>query len=108
VGRARASADRTGSLASAWRRLTVALALLALGVQTLAPVAVAPPAGQPVHFAQAHHGDHHPPSEPGAGPAQPDDSACPVCKALQAAGAGIHAPAPVLALAAQIAPPLQG
>jgi hypothetical protein len=106
MNRAGASAYRTGPRPAAWRRLGVALALLALIVQAMAPVAVAPPAGQPVHFAHAHHGEHQAHHAGAAQPSQPDDGACPVCKALQAAGAGIHAPAPVLVVAEQVATPL--
>ena len=104
--RAGTSADRAKKRPTAWRRLAVALALLALIVQAVAPIAVAPPAGQPVHSAHAHHGDRQAHHAGAAAPSQPDDGACPVCKALQAAGAGIQAPAPVLAVAAQIALPI--
>ena len=99
------------------RAIAAAFAVLALLVQSLAPVAIAPPKGQPVHFAHVHHGDaddaaaspaagheraghaHHGAPANTADQHHPDGAECPVCKALQAAGAGIYAPAPTVAVA---------
>ncbi|MGH7004548.1 MAG: DUF2946 family protein, partial [Alphaproteobacteria bacterium] len=84
------------------RAIAAALAILALVLQSLAPAAIAPPRGQPVHFAHVHHAEHadHSGGHAQAGDAsQPEDDACPVCKSLAAAGAGIAAPAAGLAIA---------
>ena len=82
------------------------LAVFAVLLQAAAPLAIAPPRGQAVHFAHSHHGEDR--SRTGSShtnPTQPDGGSCPVCQALQAAGAGIAAPAIVLAEADLAAPP---
>ena len=82
--------------------IAIALAVFALMLQSLAPVVIAPPRGQPVHFAHTHqaepadHGAHAAHSQ---APAQPEDFACPVCKSLAAAGFGIAALPPALGIA---------
>jgi len=95
------------------RGIATAFAILALFIQSVAPVAIAPPKGQPVHFAHVHH-DHavnqradrgHPGPDHAAHGAlantadqhHPEGAECPVCKALQAAGTGITAMAPSIA-----------
>ena len=102
--------------ARAWTRaVATAIAVLALLVQSLAPVAIAPPKGQPVHFAHVHQANtaaapalgrhehaghaHHGAPANTADQHHPDGAECPVCKALQAAGAGIAAPTPSIAVA---------
>jgi hypothetical protein len=41
------------------RILAVAIAVFALLLQSLAPLQILPPAGQAVHFAHQHHGEHN-------------------------------------------------
>lgn len=92
------------------RGIARALAVLALLTQVLAPVAIAPPKGQPVHFGHVHNahavhahaaGEHaaHGVPENAADQHHPDGAECPVCKALQAAGTGIATIAPSVTVA---------
>jgi hypothetical protein len=85
-------------------RWHVALAVLALLLQAIAPLAIAPPRGQPVHFAHSHHGEDGPANGHHAGGAPSDNGACPVCQALQAGGAGLAAPALVFAAVGEVVP----
>lgn len=91
------------SRVTTWRRWRwpVAPAVLALLLQSLAPLVILPPYGQPVHYAHSHGDADSAGGSRAAG--GPDDlSACPVCHALQVAGAGIAAP-PVVLLAGSAA-----
>ena len=107
AGRMRLSGERTRRNARpVRRRWPVALAILALLLQTLAPLAIAPPRGQPVHYAHSHHGENDPAAEGRAGSAPGDSTACPVCQALQAGGTGIAASAVVLVAADDLAQPV--
>ena len=76
------------------RLLAAAFAVLALLLQSLAPVAILPPRGQAVHFAHNHHG--HEEGER-SGKTRHDAPSCPVCQALQAGGTSIAAPAVLVA-----------
>jgi hypothetical protein len=81
-------------LSSDRRRIfAVALALFALALQSLAPLQIAPPRGDIVHFAHSHRAPHGDAKKSGA-PHQ-DTHSCPVCHALQAAGSAIEAAYPL-------------
>ncbi len=87
-------------MSGARRARSATLALFALLLQSLAPLAIMPPRGQAVHFAHGHpgsHGDRHGGGDKPGAPRQ-DTPACPVCQALQSGGTSIHAPALLLAL----------
>jgi hypothetical protein len=75
---------------TARRRIwAVGLALLAMLLQLGAPIAVAPPPGQPVHFAHSH--DEHG-TDAGDQRAPQEAPACPICLAMQAGSAALTAP----------------
>lgn len=79
------------------RVFTVAFAVFALLLQSLAPLEIMPPPGQAVHFAHAHH-EHRASKNSGEHSPRPDTPSCPVCQALQAGGTSIAAAAILLAV----------